>query len=122
MGLGILSYNMSKAALDHFTKTMATNLMTEGVRVNSINPATVRTDIHYLKVPKICIHIFIVFLGYDDKQVNDYYEKVTEKQPLGGVLEPEQIATAALMLASNDLPSLTGQLLIIDGGRSQHPV
>ena len=40
---------MSKAALDHFTKTMATNLMTEGVRVNSINPATVRTDIHYLK-------------------------------------------------------------------------
>ena len=38
---------MSKAALDHFTKTMATNLMTEGVRVNSINPATVRTDIHY---------------------------------------------------------------------------
>ena len=40
---------MSKAALDHFTKTMATNLMTEGVRVNSINPATVRTDIHYQK-------------------------------------------------------------------------
>ena len=46
---GILSYNMSKAALDHFTRTMATNLMFEGVKVNSVNPATVRTDIHYSK-------------------------------------------------------------------------
>ena len=33
---------MSKAALDHFTKTMAHSLQAEGVRVNSINPATVR--------------------------------------------------------------------------------
>ena len=40
---------MSKAALDHFTRTMATNLMFEGVKVNSVNPATVRTDIHYSK-------------------------------------------------------------------------
>ena len=39
-----------------------------------------------------------------------------------GVIEPEQIGKAALMLAKNDLSSLTGQLLIIDGGRSQHPV
>ena len=38
-----------KAALDHFTRTMATNLMFEGVKVNSVNPATVRTDIHYSK-------------------------------------------------------------------------
>jgi len=106
---GILSYNMSKAALDHFTKTMATNLMTEGVRVNSINPATVRTDIHYQK-------------GYNDEQVEDYYRQVTEKQPLGGVIEPEQIAEAAWMMTSPALPSLTGQLFIVDGGRSQHPV
>jgi len=61
-------------------------------------------------------------LGYNDEEVDKYYEHVTEKQPLGGVIEPEQIATAAAMLASTDLPSLTGQLLIIDGGRSQHPV
>ena len=46
---GIPSYDMSKAALDHFTRTMATNLMFEGVKVNSVNPATVRTDIHYSK-------------------------------------------------------------------------
>ena len=43
----MLSYGMSKAALDSFTKTMASDLMSEGVRVNSINPATVRTDIRY---------------------------------------------------------------------------
>ena len=55
---GILSYNMSKAALDHFTRTMATNLMFEGVKVNSVNPATVRTDIHYSKGKDLQINNF----------------------------------------------------------------
>jgi len=106
---GILSYNMSKAALDHFTRTMATNLMFEGVKVNSVNPATVRTDIHYSK-------------GYSEEQVQEYYNKVNKSQPLGGVIEPEQIANAVLMICSDQMPSLTGQTIIIDGGRSQHPV
>ena len=57
---GILSYNMSKAALDHFTRTMATNLMFEGVKVNSVNPATVRTDIHYSKGNRL-----IIFKNYN---------------------------------------------------------
>ena len=115
---------MSKAALDHFTRTMATNLMTCGVKVNSINPATVRTDIHYSK-------------GYDDAKVQEYYDHVTEKQPLGrlgnesasfksfflgGVIEPQQIAEAVLMITDDKLGSLTGQTIVIDGGRSQHPV
>ena len=60
--------------------------------------------------------------GYNDEQVEDYYRQVTEKQPLGGVIEPEQIAEAAWMMTSPALPSLTGQLFIVDGGRSQHPV
>jgi len=106
---GILSYNMSKAALDHFTRTMATQLMFEGVKVNSVNPATVRTDIHYSK-------------GYSEEQVQEYYNKVNKSQPLGGVIEPEQIANAVLMICSDQMPSLTGQTIIIDGGRSQHPV
>ena len=106
---GILSYNMSKAALDHFTRTMATNLMFEGVKVNSVNPATVRTDIHYSK-------------GYDDAKVQEYYDHVTEKQPLGGVIEADQIAEAVLMVTSEKLGSLTGQTIVVDGGRSQHPV
>merc|ERR1711953_486108 len=97
---GILSYNMSKAALDHFTRTMATNLMTQGVKVNSVNPATVRTDIHYSK-------------GYSEEQVQEYYNKVNKSQPLGGVIEPEQIANAVLMICSDQMPSLTGQTIVI---------
>ena len=100
---------MSKAALDHFTRTMATNMMSQGVKVNSINPATVPTDIHYSK-------------GYNDDQVNEYYKKVEKSQPLGGLIEPEQIAKAVIMVTSSDLPSLTGQTIVVDGGRSQHPV
>ena len=47
--MGVFIFESEKAALDHFTRTMATNLMFEGVKVNSVNPATVRTDIHYSK-------------------------------------------------------------------------
>ena len=61
-------------------------------------------------------------VAYNDEQVNDYYAQMLKKQPLVGVIEPEQIKNAAIMLASDKLPSLTGQLIIIDGGRSQHPV
>lgn len=62
---------MSKAALDHFTKTMATNLMTEGVRVNSINPATVRTDIHYQKGIIFCY----IILSQLNSQINCIWKK-----------------------------------------------
>ena len=40
-------------------------------------------------------------IGYNDEQVNDYYAQMSKKQPLGGVIEPEQIANAAIMLASD---------------------
>jgi len=63
-----------------------------------------------------------VRLGYNEDEVNKYYQKVEKAQPLGGVIEPEQIAKTVTMITSSDLPSLTGQTIIVDGGRSQHPV
>ena len=63
-----------------------------------------------------------MFLGYNDSQVEEFYDKIAVKQPLGGVIEPEEIAEAALVLSSSRFPHLTGQFLVVDGGRSQHPV
>ena len=48
---------MSKAALDHFTKTMAHSLQAEGVRVNSINPATVRKSFQVFFLFSIIISV-----------------------------------------------------------------
>ena len=59
---------------------------------------------------------------YNDAQVEEYYQKVNKSQPLGGLIDPEQIAKAVLMVTSDNLSSLTGQTIIVDGGRSQHPV
>ena len=52
---------MSKAALDHFTKTMAHSLQAEGVRVNSINPATVRK----------LFQVFFIFYNHLSKKNNN---------------------------------------------------
>ena len=80
---------MSKAALDHFTKTMATNLMTEGVRVNSINPATVRTDIHYQKGKTYRLNRknFFSFLKYSIQDImTSKWRITTAKLPKNSLL------------------------------------
>lgn len=43
---GVLSYCMSKAALDQFTKCVALELADKGVRVNSVNPGVIVTNFH----------------------------------------------------------------------------
>ena len=43
---GVLAYCMSKAALDQFTKCVALELADKGVRVNSVNPGVIITDLH----------------------------------------------------------------------------
>ena len=43
---GVLAYNMSKAALDQFTRCVALELAPKQVRVNSVNPGVVITEVH----------------------------------------------------------------------------
>jgi NAD(P)-dependent dehydrogenase (short-subunit alcohol dehydrogenase family) len=43
---GILAYNMSKAAVDQMTRTVALELADRGVRVNAVNPGVIVTEIH----------------------------------------------------------------------------
>ena len=43
---GVLSYNMSKAALDHFTRSVAVELAPAGVRCNAVNPGVIVTNCH----------------------------------------------------------------------------
>merc|ERR1712212_1146658 len=100
----MVAYNMSKAAIDQLTRSVALEVADRGVRVNAVNPGFVVTDIHKRA-------------GMSD----DNYQKVvdhTKKQyPLGRVGEVEDVAKAVIYLASEDASFLTGVTLAIDGGR-----
>lgn len=101
----LLSYSVSKSAVDQVTKAMALELAGKGVRVNALNPGFVITDFHHAA-------------GFD--KVMDYevfVEKVISTHPLGRAGLPEDIAQAVAFLINEKTASfITGVCLPVDGG------
>ncbi len=94
---GQSAYAASKAGIIGFTKSIAAEIGSRGIRCNVIAPGFVETDMtHYLK--------------------DGGAEKWTEKIPLGRFGKTEDIANAALFLASDMSTYITGQILSVDGG------
>ncbi|KAL4218643.1 hypothetical protein ACF0H5_021232 [Mactra antiquata] len=106
---GEAPYGISKAALDQFTKILSMEVAKDGVRVNSVNPGVVRTNIQKKG-------------GMSEKKYDQYVEGQKLKHPLGGIGEPIDVAKAITFLASDDSSFITGELLFIDGGRHANPV
>lgn len=98
------AYCTSKAGLDHFTRCVALELAPKGVRVNSINPGPVRTDI---------AKIFVK----DESKEQELWEMAAQKTPLKRVSESEEIGDLILFLASDKAKSVTGSVYVIDNGR-----
>ncbi|MFF8958899.1 SDR family NAD(P)-dependent oxidoreductase [Streptomyces sp. NPDC014894] len=97
MDFGGHSYSAAKAGLASFTRTLAGDVGPRGVRVNQINPGTVRTR---------------AWEGNDQG-----LEAVGRRlYPLGRVGEPEDVAAAVAFLASSDASWITGATLRVDGG------
>ena len=99
-GLGEEAYSAAKAGVVNLTQNMAVRYGGRRVRVNAICPGTVRTPIWQEQLredPKI-------------------FERLSKWYPLGRVGEPEDIARAALFLASDEASWITGQILAVDGG------
>ena len=99
-GLGDLAYSAGKAGVINLTKNVAVNYGQHNIRVNAICPGSIRTPIWepHLQVDP---HIF---------------ERLVKWYPLGRIGEPEDIAKAALFLASDDAAWITGETLTVDGG------
>lgn len=95
------AYAISKAADMQLTRNLAVEWGASNVRVNCIAPGLVRTD-------------FARAL-WDDKE---NYERALAAYPLGRLGEPEDVAGAAVFLASRAGAWITGQTLVIDGGAS----
>ena len=101
---GILSYVASKWAVRGMTKAAAMELAPKGIRVNSIHPGFIRTD---LGTPA----------GVDPADIHALLDAHTEKlAPLRRTGRPEEIANLALFLASDESSYSTGSEFVADGG------
>ncbi|KPJ01204.1 putative oxidoreductase [Papilio xuthus] len=99
---GFLPYNVSKNALEKFTRHAAMEMVTEGVRVNIINPGMTRTNlIHNLNI--------------DEGDVNYAYDNLIAELGLKKILEPKEVAKLILLAACDMMPNMTGSSLKIDG-------
>jgi 3-oxoacyl-[acyl-carrier protein] reductase len=94
-------YAASKAGIDGLTRHLARELA-PGIRVNSIQPRTIDTDLFQARYARAPLE----------------KEKVINQIPLGRVGQPEDIADAVAFLASDWAAFITGQILLIDGGRT----
>ncbi len=98
---GLSAYNATKGAVHILTKSLAVELAPDRIRVCAIAPVATETPL----LPS--------FLGPAAGQ----REKVVASVPLGRLAQPQDIANAALYLASSDAEFVTGNIVEVDGGR-----
>nr|XP_049694218.1 17-beta-hydroxysteroid dehydrogenase 14 isoform X3 [Helicoverpa armigera] len=97
------AYCASKAALDHFTRAVALELASSGVRVNTINPGPVLTDV-------------FENMGATREQQAAFFKGVGQTMPLKRVSIPEEIGDLVLFLASEKARAITGSNFVSDNG------
>ena len=101
---GSLAYNMSKAAINQMTCCTALELASKGVRVNSVNPGVIATEI-------------FTRAGMSDDEYAKHLEHSKTIHPLGRHGTVEEVAQAIAFLASTRASFITGEILHTDGGR-----
>ena len=101
---GVLSYSMSKSAVDQLTRCTALELAAKGVRVNSVNPGVIITELQKRG-------------GLSDDAYANFVEHSKVTHPLGRPGKSEEVARAIAFLASDGASFITGEHIHVDGGR-----
>ncbi|MEL6316309.1 MAG: SDR family oxidoreductase [Pseudomonadota bacterium] len=99
---GFVANGLAYAATDHLTRSLAIALADKGIRVNGVAPGGVMTSTLRSAIA-------------DDP---DLRAALLARTPLGRIGDAEEAAEAALFLASERASFITGQILVVDGGRS----
>ena len=102
-------YAASKAALNSYTRTAATELAPRKIRINSVNPGPVFTPI-FGKT------------GMSEDQLSGFAEAMQKRIPLKRFGQPEDIANLVSFLASDEASFITGSEYNIDGGININPL
>ena len=100
-----LPYCASKGAVLALTRSIAIDFATQGIRCNAICPGTVQT-------PFVEGYLARNFAGHED----EVRQQLHARQPIGRMGQPDEIAYAALYLASDEAAFVTGSAFVIDGG------
>jgi acetoacetyl-CoA reductase/3-oxoacyl-[acyl-carrier protein] reductase len=96
--VGMVDYAAAKMGVVGFTRSLARELAPFRVNVNAVAPGAIRTRAH-------------------DRLPREVIDKVRNSVPMGYVAEPGDVAGVVAFLASDDARYITGQTLLIDGGR-----
>jgi 3-oxoacyl-[acyl-carrier protein] reductase len=94
---GLSVYGATKAALDSFSRALARELGSRGIRVNSVAPGYLRTAMTGAMDP-------------------DHLNQIVRRTPLGRLGEPEDVSGLIQFLCSPEAAFITGQTFVVDGG------
>lgn len=97
---GLAHYNAAKGGIITLTKTLALELAGSGIRVNSVCPGFIMTEIQREA-------------GTPEEEIEKYIRKI----PLGRYGQPQDVANAVLFLASDEASFITGTEIVVDGGQ-----
>ena len=99
----VAAYNVSKGALNQFSRSIAVEYGSSGIRSNSICPGLIATD-----------------MTADLMKDTDLMKEWSKEYPIGRFGKPEDVANACLYLASDESSFVTGITLPVDGGFTAH--
>jgi NAD(P)-dependent dehydrogenase (short-subunit alcohol dehydrogenase family) len=98
-GEGMAAYCSAKAGVEMLTRVAALELGRQGIRVNAVSPGFIETPLTEVI-----------------SQIPEVEKKFLDTIPVGRAGRPEDIARAALFLASDESSFVTGEIIVVDGG------
>ena len=98
----LLGFSMASAAVEQMTRTLALSLAPKGIRVNAVSVGSMMS----------------AGLQSALKEAPDLRNRITEGTPMGRIAAPDEVAETVQYLASDAARFVTGQVVVVDGGRS----